>query len=118
YHADWRTRRDQAKFDEMLDFAQALPRLRRVVKRDLADESLGRAQVLACAVRLLDLGMFRIGSEDYAEQNESYGLATLRKDHVSLNGTRMRFSFPAKSGQQRVQTIEDTTVLPVVRALK
>jgi DNA topoisomerase IB len=62
--------------------------------------------------------MFRIGSEDYAERNKSYGLATLLKEHVTLNGTRMRFSFPAKSGQQRDQTVEDPAVLPVVRALK
>ena len=59
--------------------------------------------MLARAVRLLDRGMFRIGSEDYAEQNQSYGLATLLKEHVTLNGTRMRFDFPAKSGQQRDQ---------------
>ena len=57
--------------------------------------------MLAAAVRLLDLGMFRVGSEDYAEQNQSYGLATLLKEHVTLNGKRMRFGFPAKSGQQR-----------------
>ena len=118
YHPDWRIRRDQHKFDQMLEFADALPRLRRVVRRDLGTEGTGRDRVLAAAVRLLDRGMFRIGSEDYAEQNQSYGLATLLKDHVALNGTCMRFSFPAKSGQQRVQTIEDATVLPVVRALK
>jgi DNA topoisomerase I len=90
YHPDWRARRDQQKFDQMLQFAAALPRLRRVVQRDLAAEGVGRDRVLAAAVRLLDRGMFRIGSEDYAEQNQSYGLATLLKEHVSLNGTLMR----------------------------
>jgi DNA topoisomerase IB len=118
YHPDWRARRDQRKFDQMLEFAEVLPRLRRIVKRDLAAEELTRDQVLAAAVRLLDRGMFRIGSEDYAEQNQSYGLATLLKDHVTLNGTTMRFSFPAKSGQRRRQAIEDAAVLPIVRALK
>ena len=118
YHADWRTRRDQQKFDEMLEFAEALPKLRRVVRRDLAADGVGRERVLAAAVRLLDRGLFRIGSEDYADQNESYGLATLRKDHVTLNGTRMSFSFPAKSGQQRDQTLEEPAVVPVMRALK
>jgi DNA topoisomerase IB len=118
YHADWRTRRDQRKFDEMLEFAEALPRLRRTVRRDLSAQDLGRDQVLAASVRLLDRGMFRIGSEDYAEQNKSYGLATLLKEHVTLNRTAMRFSFPAKSGQQRDQIVEDPAVLPVVRALK
>jgi DNA topoisomerase-1 len=118
YHQAWRTRRDQQKFDQMLEFAAALPRLRRVVRRDLNGDGVGRDRVLATAVRLLDRGMFRIGSEDYAEQNQSYGLATLLKEHVTLNGTRMRFSFPAKSGQQRKQVIEDPAVLPVMRALK
>ena len=101
YHADWRTRRDQQKFDEMLEFAEALPRLRRVVKRDLAGGELSRDQVLACAVRLLDLGMFRIGSEDYAEQNQSYGLATLLKEHVTVNGKEIKFDYPGKSNQRR-----------------
>ena len=118
YHPDWRARRDQQKFDQMLEFAEALPRLRRVVRRDLKTEGLARDHVLATAVRLLDRGMFRIGSEDYAEQNRSYGLATLLKEHVTLNGTCMRFSFPAKSGQQRDQRIDDPGVLAVVRALK
>jgi DNA topoisomerase IB len=118
YHPDWRARRDQRKFDQMLEFAEALPRLRRTVKRDLEADELTRDKVLAAAVRLLDRGMFRIGSEDYAEQNKSYGLATLLKEHVTLNGSTMRFNFPAKSGQRRKQAIEDPAVLPVVRELK
>jgi len=118
YHPDWRTRRDQQKFDEMLDFAEALPRLRRVVKRDLDSPPLSRKQVLACAVRLLDLGMFRIGSEDYAEQNQSYGLATLLKKHVTLDGRRVRFDYPAKSNQRRAHWVEDPHVVPVLTALK
>ena len=118
YHADWRTRRDQQKFDEMLEFARALPRLRRVVKRDLGREDLDRDRVLACGVRLLDLGMFRIGSEDYAEQNRSYGLATLRRDHVTIDDGRMTFDYPGKSNQRRKHWIEDALVLPVVSALK
>ena len=118
YHADWRTRRDQAKFDEMLEFAEALPRLRRAVKRDLAADGLERERVLACAVRLLDLGMFRIGSEDYAEQNQSYGLATLLKEHVTLNGTKIHFDYPGKSNQRREHWVLDAQVKPVVSALK
>ena len=118
YHADWRTRRDQQKFDEMLEFAEALPRLRRVVKRDLAAGELSRDQVLACGVRLLDLGMFRIGSEDYAEQNQSYGLATLLKEHVTLDGAEINFDYPGKSGQRQEQSITDAQLVPVVSALK
>src|SRR5438046_8294501 len=76
YHDAWRERRDQEKFDAMLDFAAALPRMRRRVGRDLRGGDLGRARVLACATRLLDLGFFRTGGEEYADENESYGLAT------------------------------------------
>src|SRR5215207_8948176 len=84
YHPRWRERRDQEKFDEMIEFARALPAMRARVDRDLAGGGLGRERVLACAVRLLDIGFFRVGGEDYAEENESYGLATMRKEHVTL----------------------------------
>ena len=98
YHADWRTRRDQQKFDEMLEFAEALPKLRRVVRRDLAADGVGRDRVLAAAVRLLDRGLFRIGSEDYADQNESYGLATLLQGsrHAERNADELQLP-----GQER-----------------
>lgn len=119
YHERWRTRRDQQKFDEMLDFAQTLPRLRRRVARDLrAGTELTRARVLACATRLLDLGFFRIGGEDYAEQNESFGLATIQRRHVSLRGDEVVFDYEAKSGQHRLQTIADADVRAVVETLK
>src|SRR6059058_2027800 len=84
YHERWRAHRDRLKFDSMLAFGRALPRMRRRVSRDLQGEDLASERVLACAVRLLDLGFFRVGSEDYAEQNDSYGLSTIQKRHVSL----------------------------------
>jgi DNA topoisomerase IB len=118
YHEQWRRRRDQQKFDETLDFARALPGLRRTVKRDLGKESMTRDQILACAVRLLDLGLFRIGSEEYAESNGSFGLATMRKKHVNVNGRAITFDYRAKGGIRRVQTIEDAEVRPVVAGLK
>lgn len=118
YHQRWRERRDQQKFDEMIDFARALPRLRRMMKADLKSEELGRRQVLACALRLLDRGFFRIGSEDYAQQNDSYGLATLRKEHVQLAAGAVQFDFPAKSGQRQRQTIADPDVYRIVTKLK
>jgi DNA topoisomerase I len=118
YHPRWRERRDQQKFEEMLDFARTLPRLRKVVRKDLASEDLGRRQVLALALRLLDRGFFRIGSEDYAEQNDSYGLATLLKSHVSIEPNAVRFEYVAKSGQRRVQEIDDADVLRIVPQLK
>src|SRR3954468_20798001 len=83
YHPRWRERRDQEKFDEMLRFARALPTLRARVDRDLGRDEMGYERILATAVRLLDRGFFRIGSEDYAVENESYGLATMRKEHVT-----------------------------------
>ena len=118
YHPDWRRRRDQAKFDEMLDFARSLPGLRRRVKRDLAGNELDRTRVLACSLRLLDLGMFRIGSEDYAERNQSYGLATLLKRHVSIDRPRITFDYPGKSNQRRKHWVVDDDLVPLVAALK
>jgi DNA topoisomerase I len=118
YHPRWRERRDQQKFDKVLDFARTLPRLRRVIRKDLARDELERRQVLACALRLLDRGFFRIGSEDYAEQNDSYGLATILKSHVSIEPAAVRFDYVAKSGQRRVQDIEDPDVLRIVTKLK
>jgi len=123
YHGLWRRRRDRQKFDAMLDFAEALPRLRRRVTRDLrADPDLGRRRVLACSVRLLDLGFFRIGSEDYvpsddADEPGSYGLATIRKDHVSIEGEEVVFDYPGKSGQRRVHAIVDADVREIVARL-
>src|SRR3954471_4444977 len=120
YHDDWRRRRDQEKFDDMVRFAHALPKLRERVAADLdSSDRLTRARVLACAVRLLDRGFFRIGSEEYTVQNESYGLATMRKEHVRIeNGDVMVFDFPAKSGQRRVQGIVDPEALAVVAKLR
>jgi len=118
YHDAWRARRDQEKFDAMLDFAAALPRMRRRVRRDLAGEGMVRTRVLACAARLLDLGFFRIGSEDYAERNESYGLATMRKRDVRLEDDAIVFDYAAKGRKRRVQAIADPAVRDVVAALK
>ena len=119
YHDAWRARRDHAKFDAMVAFAQALPKLRRRVARDLDDgDGLGEERVSACAVRLLDLGFFRIGSEDYAEQNGTYGLTTLRREHVRVRREAVVFDYPAKHGLRRVQEIADPTVRELVCALK
>ena len=118
YHQKWRERQDQRKFDDMIAFARSLPRMRKRVDRDLDSDWLSREQVLACAVRLLDRGFFRVGGEDYAVENESYGLATMRKDHVRLSKGTITFDYPAKSGQRRVQSIVDDQVYDVVVALK
>ena len=84
YHQTWRERRDQEKFDHMLEFARALPAMRAVWHEHLQRSDLSSERVLACAARLLDRGFFRIGTEGYAEQNQTYGLATIQKRHVHL----------------------------------
>jgi DNA topoisomerase I len=118
YHEEWRTRRDREKFDEMLDFARALPRLRRRVAEDLAGKGFERERVLAASIKLLDVGFFRVGGETYAEENESYGLATIRKSHVRVTPAGALFQYRAKSGQEREQLITDPDVIEIVRALK
>ncbi len=118
YHPRWRARRDQQKFDDMVRFARSLPDLREQVEQDLTRGDLSREHVLACATRLLERGFFRIGSEDYAVTNASYGLATMRKEHVRLDGERIRFDYPAKSGKRRVHGVIDPDVAAVVAKLK
>jgi DNA topoisomerase IB len=120
YHDAWRARRDAEKFDDMTRFARVLPALRERVEADLAaSDELTRTRVLAASVRLLDRGFFRIGTEEYAVTNESYGLATIRKEHVSLeaDGT-MVFDYPAKSGRRRIQAVVDPRVTEIVGTLK
>jgi DNA topoisomerase I len=119
YHQRWRERRDQEKFDEMIEFARALPRVRRVTARHLAQKGVTRERVLAGAVRLLDRGFFRIGTEGYAEQNQTYGLATMQKRHVTLEkGGVLRFDYVAKGGKRRVQSLVDPDVYQLVEVLK
>jgi DNA topoisomerase I len=119
YHPRWREHRDRQKFEKMLRFAQSLPKLRKRVAADLtASEELTEKRVLACAVRLLDVGMFRVGSEQYAEDEHGVGLATLRKEHVSQEGEALVFDYPAKGGIRRVQAIVDPQSREIIRALK
>lgn len=119
YHPKWRARRDQEKFDDMLRFAQALPALREQVEEHLAGPELDKDRVLAAAVRLLDIGFFRIGSEDYAVTNETYGLATICKEHVTLlDDCTLLFDYPAKHGKRRVQSVIDEDVAAIVKKLK
>jgi DNA topoisomerase I len=119
YHPQWRVRRDQEKFERMLEFARALPRMRKVTATHLAQEGLTRNRVLACATRLLDLGCFRIGSETYAEANGTFGLATLRSSHVRLlPDGGIEFEYPAKGAKERVQSVVDPEVREVVAQLK
>jgi DNA topoisomerase-1 len=118
YHTAWREHRDRQKFEQMAAFGVALPALRRRVERDLSRRGLVRDRVLACALRLLDLGFFRIGSERYEAENETYGLATLKKRQVRLKGGAAVFDYRAKGSQRQVQVLADPVALPTVRALK
>jgi DNA topoisomerase I len=119
YHDRWRERRDREKFDEMLRFARALPQIRETASADLGADEVTRERVLAGATRLLDRGFFRIGGEDYAAENSTYGLATMRKEHVTLLADDvLRFEYPAKGGQERVQSVVDREVYDLVAALK
>ena len=118
YHAEWRRRRDRGKFARIETFAERLPELRRRVKADLAGKDLTRERVLACSVRMLDRGLFRVGTEDYAAKNGSFGLATLRKEHVRVGRDRASFDFVAKAGVRQVREVADPEILPVLRALK
>jgi DNA topoisomerase-1 len=118
YHPRWRARRDAAKFDDMVAFARTLPALRERVDEALALDDLSRDHVLGLAVRLLDKGFFRIGSEDYAVTNESYGLATMKKRHCRVRGDVLLFDYPAKHGKRRVQAVVDAKVAETIEALK
>jgi DNA topoisomerase IB len=118
YHPRWREKRDRVKHDHVLDFAETLPKVRQTVERELAGRGLTRSRVLAASVRLLDLGFFRVGGDRYAEDNGTYGLATLQREHVSFSHGEIVFCYPAKGGYERVQAIGEPEVGKVIRALK
>jgi DNA topoisomerase I len=117
YHPLWREQRDALKFDHMLRFAGALPELRSATVHDLRRRGLDRDRVASGAVRLIDLGLFRIGGEKYAELDHHYGATTLEKRHVSVTRHGIRFDYIAKEGKRREITVTDPAVLPTVRAL-
>jgi DNA topoisomerase-1 len=117
YHQRWQQRQAERKFELVRRFAHELPKLRRAVTADLRRQGMPRERALACAVRLLDLGFFRIGSEAYAEENESFGLATVRREHVTIKRSEVVFDFPAKSGQRRVQSIRDAAARRALEAM-
>jgi DNA topoisomerase-1 len=117
YHQLWREQRDAQKFVHMLQFANALPALRTATRHDLKRPGLDRDRVVAGAVRLIDLGLFRIGGEKYAELDHHYGATTLQKRHVTVTHDGMMFDYIAKEGKHRAITVRDEVVLPTVRAL-
>lgn len=115
YHDRWRTGRDDAKFERLLDFARVLPRIRKHCEEDLAQPGLSREKVLATVVRLLETTLIRVGNDEYARLNRSFGLTTLRNRHAVVTGTRIRFRFRGKSGRQHEVGLRDRRLANVIR---
>ncbi len=116
YHADWRACRDATKFTHMLAFGDALPQIRAAVAAHMAQRSLGREKVLATVVALLEKTLIRVGNDEYARTNGSYGLTTLRDEHVAVEGSTIRFRFRGKSGKEWNLRVSDRRIARVVRA--
>ena len=118
YHADWTAHAATGKFDRLPAFARALPRLRRQVEADLDRRGPCREKVLATAVRLLEITLIRVGNAQYARQNRSYGLTTLNKRHLDVDGTALTFAFRGKSGIEHQVRVRDRRLAAVVRAIR
>ena len=116
YHPEWREHRDAAKFDRMLDFGRSLSRIRRRVSQDLRKPGLPREKVLATLVRLLERTLIRIGNEEYARENGSFGLTTLRERHVRIRGGKLTFEFRGKSGIAHCVSVEDPAIARIVQS--
>lgn len=114
YHEDWRATRDATKYERMVAFGATLPRIRRRVAADLRSRGLGREKVLAAIVRLLESTLIRVGNEEYARDNQSYGLTTLRNRHVRVTGGRLRFEFTGKSGRKHEIDLHDPRLAGIV----
>jgi DNA topoisomerase I len=118
YHPDWRSRRDAEKFDRMLEFGKALARARELVVADMGREGMPLERACAVAVRLLDLGYFRIGNDVYADTHGSYGLTTLERRHVRRRQDRLVFAFVGKSGVEHRIEIDDATVIQALDVMR
>ncbi|HET7731957.1 MAG TPA: DNA topoisomerase IB [Usitatibacter sp.] len=115
YHASYREACDRSKFRRMLEFSEVLPRLRDRVERDLGGPDLSRRQLLATVVRLLDRTLIRVGNDEYARENRSFGLTTLRRRHVAVEGTSLRFSFRGKSGVDHNVALTDARLARIIQ---
>jgi DNA topoisomerase-1 len=116
YHPRWAAVRDENKYGRMIEFAQALPTLRERIEADMGKRGLSREKVLATIVHLLETTLIRIGNEDYARSNGSYGLTTLRNKHVAIDGPQLKFNFKGKSGKDWKLSIRNRRVAKVVKA--
>jgi DNA topoisomerase I len=118
YHPQWREFRDETKYGRMAAFGRALPRIRRRVQRDLALPGLPRAKILATVVRLLETTFMRVGNEEYARENSSFGLTTLRERQVQINGSKIRFKFRGKSGVEHAIELNDRRMAAIVKRIR
>jgi DNA topoisomerase-1 len=118
YHERWREVRDEAKYDKMVLFGQALPKIRKRIEEDLALPGLPREKVLATVVELLERTFIRIGNEEYARENKSFGLTTLRNHHVDVSGTTVEFQFTGKSGVRHKKEVHDRRLARIIRKLQ
>jgi len=118
YHPRWRNIRDETKYSRMIAFGKALPDLRRKVDAALSLSGLPREKVLATIVYLLETTMIRVGNEEYARTNRSYGLTTLRNKHVQISGSQLQFQFKGKSGVRHKTTLRDPRIARIVRRLR
>lgn len=116
YHARWRQTRDGAKYDRLVAFGRALPRLRRRMEEDLARRGLPREKVLAAVIRVMETTLIRVGNEEYARTNKSFGLTTLRDRHVKVGAEKAAFEFRGKSGKVHVTSFNDRRLARVVKA--
>ena len=117
YHPTFRLRQEKLKFDRILRFAEHLPTLRRQVERDLKRKRLDKQKVVACIVRLIDEAYFRVGSERYAKEHQTYGVTTLRSKHVDVHTTTVTFDFIGKSGKKHVKTISNPQLALIIKQL-
>ena len=118
YHPSYREARDRSKFRRMLEFSEVLPLLRERVERDLRGPDLSRRQLLATVVRLLDRTLIRVGNDEYARENKSYGLTTLQRRHVEVDGRTLRFSFRGKSCVEHIVTVSDPRLARIIQACR
>ena len=118
YHAKWTEARDTAKYEKMMDFARLLPGLRKRVDADMRKQGLPREKVMATIVSLLEKTLIRVGNEDYAKENKSFGLTTLRNRHLDIDGSTLRFDFKGKSGKMWNLDLKDRRVAKVVRSIQ
>jgi DNA topoisomerase I len=115
YHPSWRTVRDEAKFERLLSFAEVLPKIRAKVDEDMRRADLSREKVLATIVRLLEISLIRIGNEEYAKENNSFGLTTMRNRHVEVEGATIKFQFRGKSGKKHNVEVSDRRVARIIQ---